>query len=56
MVISTKQKQTRCIDNIDLNLFMNNANLELVTKQKRLGILVTNTLNWNKIVDHVCKK
>ena len=57
MVISTKQKQTRSIDNFNLiNLIMNNSKLKIVTEQKPLGILVTNTLNWNKHVDHVCKK
>ena len=56
MVISTKQKQTRSIDNFNLNLIMNNSKLEIVTEQKLLGILVTNTLNWNKHVIHVCKK
>ena len=56
MVISTKQKQTRSIDNFNLNLIMNNSKLKIVTEQKLLGILVTNTLNWNKHVDHVCKK
>ena len=56
MVISTRQKQTRSIDNCNLNLIMNNSKLEIVTEQKLLGILVTNTLNWNKHVDHVCKK
>ena len=56
MVISTKQKQTRSIDNFNLNLIMNNSKFKIVTEQKHLGILVTNTLNWNKHVDHVCKK
>ena len=56
LVISTKQKQARSIDNLNLNLIMNNSKLEIVTEQKHLGILVTNTLNWNKHVDHVCKK
>ena len=56
MVISTKQKQTRSIDNFNLNLIMNNLKLKIVTEQKLLGILVTNTLNWNKHVDHVCEK
>ena len=55
-MISTKQKQTRSIDNFDLNLILNNSKLKIVTEQKLLGILVTNTLNWNKHVDHVCKK
>ena len=53
-MISTKQKQTRSIDNFDLNLILNNSKLKIVTEQKLLGILVTNTLNWNKHVDHVC--
>ena len=56
IVISTKRKQTRCIDNLNPNLFMNNSKLELVTKQKLLGILVTDTLKWFKIVDQVCKE
>ena len=56
MVISTKQKQTRSIDNFNLNHIMNNSTLEIVTEQKHLGILVIDTLNWNKHADHVCKK
>ena len=56
MVISTKQKQTRSIENFNLNLFLNDSKLKLVTEQKLLGILVTNTLNWNEHVNHVCKK
>ena len=31
------------------------AKLELVTEQKPLGVLVTDNLNWNKNVAHVCK-
>ena len=38
MVISTKQKQTRSIENFNLNLFMNDSKLELVTEQQLLGI------------------
>ena len=33
LVISTKQKETRSIDNFNLNLFVNNSNSELVTEQ-----------------------
>ena len=33
MVISTKQKQTRYIDNFYLNLFMNNSKLENVSRK-----------------------
>ena len=33
MVISTKQKETRSIDNFNLNLFVNNSKSELVTEQ-----------------------
>ena len=32
------------------------AKLELVTEQKPLGVLVTDNLNCNKHVAHVCKK
>ena len=35
---------------------MNNSKFEIVTEQKHLGILVIDTLNWNKHADHVCKK
>ena len=57
MVISTKREQTRSIDNLNFNLFMNNLKSALVTEQKPLGILVTNTLNWkNMLTMYYCFK
>lgn len=51
MTLGTRQK----IDKIGkLNLQIDNAQIEHVSSQKLLGIVIDETLSWNPHIDHLC--
>ena len=55
MLITTHQKRTSLI-NGQLSLHLNNDELNMITNDKVLGIIIDNNLTWSQHVDKVCKK
>ena len=55
MLITTHQKRSSLI-NGQLSLHLNNDELNMITNDKVLGIIIDNNLTWSQHVDKVCKK
>ena len=55
MLITTHQKRTSLI-NGQLSLHLNNDELNMITIDKVIGIIIDNNLTWSQHVDKVCKK
>ena len=55
MQITTHQKRTSLI-NGQLFLHLNNDELNMITNDKVLGIIIDNNFTWSQHVDKVCKK
>ena len=55
MLITTHQKRTSLI-NGQLSLHLNDDELNMITNDKVLGIIIDNNLTWSQHVDKVCKK
>ena len=55
MLITTHQKRTSLI-NGQLSLHLNDSELNMITHNKVLGIVIDNNLTWSQHVDKVCKK
>lgn len=55
MLITTYQKRTSLI-NGQLSLHLNDSELNMITHDKVLGIVIDNNLTWSQHVDKVCKK
>ncbi len=55
MLITTYQKRT-ILNSTSLNLTFNNDPLNMIAKDKILGVFVDDNLTWTNHLDHICKK
>ena len=54
MVIGTPQRLARVEDSLDLRI--NGETIKRVNNCKHLGVIIDDTLSWNKHIDHITKK
>ena len=55
MLITTHQKRT-CLINGQLSLHLNDDELDMITNDKVLGIVIDNNLSWSQHVEKVCQQ
>jgi len=55
MIVGSSKKLSRIV-NSDINIHINGEKIQRVNECKHLGVLIDDTLTWNKHVTHITKK